>query len=63
MQDITLTKFNQLSNRDIDFIILNIRKNFWTKVKNTNMPKHCGLCKLLKICIVINPELTCPWLN
>ena len=57
-----LIKKENLQNHEIDYLIAKIKKDYWPKLNDKQMPKHCGLCDLFKVCKVVNPKLICPWL-
>ncbi len=46
---------------EIDQIISVVKQEYWPRLQNKPMPKHCGDCDLLNLCKVVNSNLVCPW--
>jgi len=64
MKDIeALLEKENLEDSELDCLIAKIKQDYWPSVKNKVIPRHCGQCKLFKLCRIINPKLLCPWLN
>lgn len=51
-----------LSNEELDLLIVKIKQDYYVKLNNNKIPNHCGLCDLFRFCRIINPKLICPWL-
>lgn len=51
-----------LSEKEINELAVRIKEELCPKLKDKDVPAHCGVCELVVFCNKVDPKLICPWL-